>query len=440
MAIKIDALTAIRYCRNSYSLPGHIHCGDGKSNCGEVCDNKPSSASYSRSCSSILGSSYTGTATCNSGCSGYDISGCEEIIPPGMLMCPPPAGSCGAEVPSGRYICRVTSNNCNTGHIAQCTGERSDDPGVSTLPVLPADCTCVPNSPCCGDGSRNQGGEQCDNGTANTDTPCTASYGSSCTYCDKSCIPYTVQGARCGDNNIDTPYENCDDGNTVNGDGCSSTCQLDLPSTCDASCWLFGSCGGGLTCNYDYYDAEGYYGLCRNSSCPEKEDCVCPPTGTPIQMKCGQCDDTGNGVSACIHPNPLPSASCADASSCVYANEITGLNPQCFGKGLTTTNKDGHNIVCSESNAWCPEGYKFDPNLGVGGKCTISFGLYCYGEGDVAVKCPDAWTNPFTPTYFHNSDCFGYSTVNGKRYRTHYCKQRYDWPLKIGELLPVHIP
>jgi len=35
--------------------------------------------------------------------------------------------------------------------------------------------------------------------------------------------------AFCGNNIVEVPVETCDDGNTVNGDGCSSACQIEVP-------------------------------------------------------------------------------------------------------------------------------------------------------------------------------------------------------------------
>src|SRR5207247_73680 len=55
-------------------------------------------------------------------------------------------------------------------------------------------------------------GELCDLGTQNSNTP-----GS---VCRTDCSP-----ARCGDGILDAPLEVCDDGNTVNSDGCSDRCQ-----------------------------------------------------------------------------------------------------------------------------------------------------------------------------------------------------------------------
>ncbi|WP_224365993.1 DUF4215 domain-containing protein [Hyalangium versicolor] len=66
----------------------------------------------------------------------------------------------------------------------------------------------------CGDGVV-QAPEQCDNGTANN----TGGYG--------QCSPTCTLGPRCGDGVIQSQAgEECDDGNTNNGDACSNACQV----------------------------------------------------------------------------------------------------------------------------------------------------------------------------------------------------------------------
>ena len=69
-----------------------------------------------------------------------------------------------------------------------------------------------------------EGDEQCDNGELNGQV-CTASYGSTCTYCSNSCELKTVKGPYCGDGIVNGGSEKCDDGNTYDGDGCSSECK-----------------------------------------------------------------------------------------------------------------------------------------------------------------------------------------------------------------------
>jgi cysteine-rich repeat protein len=43
------------------------------------------------------------------------------------------------------------------------------------------------------------------------------------------CTPDCLWGSYCGDGELDPPYEECDDGNAQNGDGCSAGCVAELP-------------------------------------------------------------------------------------------------------------------------------------------------------------------------------------------------------------------
>lgn len=92
---------------------------------------------------------------------------------------------------------------------------------------------CNIYTPVCGDGYREyrEYYEECDSGV-NNGVACTPSYGTYCTYCSTSCTSTKVYGSYCGDGVVDSSYETCDDGNNANGDGCSSTCQVDY---CTAS-------------------------------------------------------------------------------------------------------------------------------------------------------------------------------------------------------------
>ncbi|HVK86756.1 MAG TPA: DUF4215 domain-containing protein [Kofleriaceae bacterium] len=65
--------------------------------------------------------------------------------------------------------------------------------------------------PACGDSTIDEG-EQCDDGNTYDGDGCSAT-------CEKE--------ACCGDGTLD-PGEQCDDGNTVSGDGCSSTCVCEV--------------------------------------------------------------------------------------------------------------------------------------------------------------------------------------------------------------------
>ena len=71
--------------------------------------------------------------------------------------------------------------------------------------------SCVP---ICGDGIKTKN-EACDDGKN------TGGYG--------KCGPGCVLGPRCGDTVVQAAEgEQCDDGNLVSGDGCSSLCKTDV--------------------------------------------------------------------------------------------------------------------------------------------------------------------------------------------------------------------
>jgi cysteine-rich repeat protein len=78
------------------------------------------------------------------------------------------------------------------------------------------------------------------------DEPCVSTCGNGVVECDEECDDgNTVPGdgcsdtctvdstTHCGDGNVDyADGEECDDGNTDPGDGCSPTCRLEAPATC----------------------------------------------------------------------------------------------------------------------------------------------------------------------------------------------------------------
>ena len=73
--------------------------------------------------------------------------------------------------------------------------------------------------PLCGNGTV-EAGEVCDEGSANGDAPDAT--------CRRDC---TLQ--RCGDGIVDASLgEECDDSNTVSGDGCSADCKKEVTTVC----------------------------------------------------------------------------------------------------------------------------------------------------------------------------------------------------------------
>jgi fibro-slime domain-containing protein len=110
-------------------------------------------------------------------------------------------GSCTADCKKGP--------GCGDG-IVQMPQEECDD-GVNLSPYQGCAPGCV-NGSFCGDGSVDSlFGEQCDDGTND------GGYG--------ECAAGCLLGPRCGDGVVQPSFEECDDGNKINDDGCSNACE-----------------------------------------------------------------------------------------------------------------------------------------------------------------------------------------------------------------------
>jgi len=130
--------------------------------------------------------------------------------------------SCGDGAVNGSEVCeKGTKQDCTTS--GGYNGEQTCKNDCSGWKTCDSDDHC-------GDGHVN-GTEQCDKGHDNGKV-CHADYGKSCTYCSDSCTNKTIIGSYCGDGKINDG-EKCDDGNNINGDGCSSTCQIETCTDTD---------------------------------------------------------------------------------------------------------------------------------------------------------------------------------------------------------------
>jgi len=82
----------------------------------------------------------------------------------------------------------------------------------------------------CGDGSLDAG-EECDLGGENGEM-CTPAYGGICNYCSSKCEEIVLTDGYCGDGILQSQYEECDDGNLEEGDGCSANCDEEEQEFC----------------------------------------------------------------------------------------------------------------------------------------------------------------------------------------------------------------
>lgn len=107
--------------------------------------------------------------------------------------------------------CLMERGVCGDGQVQVLLGEQCEP--ATHDPALPYSCSghCTFFSPLCGNGVMDPG-EECDDGPQNSNAPAAP--------CRTSCAR-----SRCGDGILDVPFEACDDGNRVGGDGCSRQCQ-----------------------------------------------------------------------------------------------------------------------------------------------------------------------------------------------------------------------
>lgn len=259
------------------------YCGDGELNIGEVCDNGVNLDVYLVS---------SDPSACAPGC----------VLPP----------SCGdSEVQAAFESCdRGGANNDASYGPDSCTtdcalggycgdgipnGSEACDEGAANGGYGPGSCAydCTPG-PYCGDGVRN-GSEECD-GTQGCSASCiqgpycgngvkdgseVCDWGQFASSAYGACTSTCEEGARCGDGEVQTDYEDCDEGVANDDDlynGCTTTCangprcgdgelQADEGEECDnafnddtyaftvdscaAGCKLPPSCGDGTVQSTD---------------------------------------------------------------------------------------------------------------------------------------------------------------------------------------------
>ncbi|MFO0596379.1 MAG: DUF4215 domain-containing protein [Myxococcaceae bacterium] len=179
-------------CRNSCQLP---RCGDGVASASETCDTGGNSATCNLDCS---------TPACGDG----------KLNP----QFTPAGGSAteqcddGNTAPGDGCSALCQRENCGDGVTDAASGEQCDDGNRVDSDACRNNCQL----PACGDGVKSAS-ETCDtNGNSQT--------------CNADCTTPS-----CGDGKVNPQFipptapgpEQCDDGNTSNGDACSKLCQLE---------------------------------------------------------------------------------------------------------------------------------------------------------------------------------------------------------------------
>jgi fibro-slime domain-containing protein len=159
----------------------------------------------------------------------------------------------------------------------------------------------APPGPNCGDGVLDKN-EACDDGNTLDGDGCAGNClsvetGWSCPTAGKPCR----QVARCGDGLVAFP-EQCDDGNKVDGDGCSSMCKIEIGYKCDGSpsVCTHTTCGDGKKEGAEGCDDgnsmpfDGCSSDCQNEPVCKGTDPCTSRCGDGIVMGSEECDDGNN--------------------------------------------------------------------------------------------------------------------------------------------------
>lgn len=133
------------------------------------------------------------------------------------------------------------------------------------------------------------------------------------------------EGVVCG-NGLQTPPEQCDDGNIAGGDGCSAICTL------EASCGN-GAVELGETCD----DGNTSNGDCCSSSC--QYEAATSTCGDPSDTECSN-PDSCDGAGACLANDESSGASCGDAGTECIAQDTCNGSGSCIDNGFVAAGID----------------------------------------------------------------------------------------------------
>jgi len=433
--------TVMQVCGNGL-IEGSEACDDGNTvsgdGCSSICAVEPgwACATPGKPCTPINKPSVCGNGTVESGeqcddgntVSGDGCSATCQLEP--HWTCPTPGKPC------------VAVAYCGDGVVQAARGEQCDDgnatpgDGCSGVCTLEAGYTCpTPGKPCikiwvCGNGVVDPG-EACDDGNTVAGDGCSADCstvepGYTCPKGAKNTGgPCTKAPAKVCGNGIIEAGEGCDDGNTVSGDGCSSTCVPEAGWNCPTAgkaCKRIEFCGDGivsLDIGEQCDDGNTVGGDGCSPQCTIEPNYVCPTAGKPCvsTVKCGdsqisgseQCDDgnriSGDGCSSTCQLEagwtcPVVGAACS-AKAC--GDGIVAGTEQCDDGN--TVSSDGCSSTCQ-----LEPGYACGPDTWH----PTALSTKCYptvcgdGHKEGTEQCDDGNTKPFdgcSPTCTNEPKC-----------------------------------
>ncbi len=236
------------------------------------------------------------------------------------------------------------------------------DLGQITCTVSDAGSHCAVQT--CGNGIL-EGSEECDDGNTTSGEGCTSDCKLEtdwvCPTPGSPCISTVV----CGDGRI-SGNEICDDHNTSDGDGCSGDCSAVEPGwTCPApGVRCQPKCGDGLITGWEQCDdGNATSGDGCSESCTTETGYACPTPGEACHLTvCG--DGKQEGAESCDDGNTVPGDGCT--MDCKAEPECTGSD------GCTSPCGDGLKLPeeeCDDGNRTSGDGCSADCKLETGWDC-----------------------------------------------------------------------
>jgi fibro-slime domain-containing protein len=186
---------------------------------------------------------------------------------------------------------------------------------------------------------------------------------------DANAGPDRPGGGTCGDGIIERS-EQCDDGNTINGDGCSRICQIEANWDCSTEgqpCKYVGNCGSGfLTSNKACDDGNTTSGDGCSSDCKTVETgYICRVPGKPCTTRCG--DGILKGFETCDDGNTANGDGCSATCKIEPGFDCTG-NPSTCQPTVCGNGKKETGETCDDGNTLpydgCASNCQSEPKCG----------------------------------------------------------------------------
>lgn len=279
---------------------------------------------------------------------------------------------------------------------------------------------CTDNDPCNGDETCTD--HKCVTGTELAD-------GTSCGT-GRLCRNAACTDSVCGDQFVTAPDEECDDGNSVDGDGCDN-CKFSCVST-DSSrnCTPADACAGQGTCNDTTHVCAPGTPLGDNTSCGTNSYCQ---NGTCTAASCGNgivepneaCDHgmlngtANDGCKAdCNWVCVNAATDCATAAPACQVNQCTQAHTCAAVADATKNNMScGVNLVCNNGACVAPTAVCGNGTIETGEQCDFGNGNNGPGTGcesNCQFSCQSAPTDTCNDSNACNgTESCGAVTVNG---------------------------